>query len=310
MHLLLVGIAFGVPLLARPACPCSQCLAVPAALLQHKAEGLTCVGASADCDSSCAQCAAGESRGEPTCSDPQSLALLQEAAHARCPPPQPCTCNCECPEVVNPVPVAGPLLPTPTPMQLTQTGTSLLQTEADRTVYTKHQGHNDRAAADAAARAALGQPLPGTAPAMPGAPINLMPPPPIPPLPPLPPDLRIQDCPHNTPCTCYCHCRRPPEANNVPMFTLPTMAPCNMVPTTTTTTTSTTTTSEAASAVVVTTTPTPMVTTTTEEPPCQPVPLESLGPWAPGKQWGPKIVDMPTSPHTPVGVDYRGPAAA
>merc|ERR1719408_231536 len=98
------------------------------------------------------------------------------------------------------------------------------------------------------------QPIPGTAPALPGAPINLMPPPP---LPPMPPDLRIQDCPHNTPCTCYCHCRRPPEANKVQMFTPPTMAPCNMVPTTTTTSTTTTTAPAPEASATVVTTPTP-----------------------------------------------------
>merc|ERR1719161_1596437 len=100
------------------------------------------------------------------------------------------------------------------------------------TTYTSHRGLTD-----------LTQPLPGTAPAMPGAPINMMPPPPLPPLPPMPPDLRIQDCPHNTPCTCYCHCRQPPAANPTKMFSPPELPPCQPPPTTTTTTTVTTTTS-------------------------------------------------------------------
>merc|ERR1719240_2166359 len=93
------------------------------------------------------------------------------------------------------------------------------------------------------------QPLPGTTPALPGSPINLLPPPPLPPLPPMPPDTRKQDCPVNTPCTCYCHCRQPPQAQTSLMFSPPRLPPCQLKgtaapppPTTTTTTTTSTTT--------------------------------------------------------------------
>jgi hypothetical protein len=132
-----------------------------------------------------------------------------------------------------------PLLPTPSPhFGLAQTGTktlyapaAALPTFAPSFVQTGAAASGDWQAGEATAFVQTGvghfaakQPVPGTALPRPGAAINLLPPPPMPPLPPMPPDPRIQECPVNTPCTCYCHCRRPPKSAAVELFT-PVLAP-------------------------------------------------------------------------------------
>jgi hypothetical protein len=125
-----------------------------------------------------------------------------------------------------------PLLPTPSPyFGLTQTGAktqsapvtpAFLQTGAAASFV--QAGVAMAFVQTGVATTGAKQPVPGTALPRPGAAINLLPPPPMPPLPPMPPDPRIQECPVNTPCTCYCHCRRPPKTTTAELFA-PVLAP-------------------------------------------------------------------------------------
>jgi len=204
LALWLLHAAAGAGLL-RHGASCSSCLALHPAVLGRAGTEEVCVGTEERYDAGCSKCTA--ARG--ACLAP---ALLQQRARSRgCPPPQPCTCNCNCPEIVFPVPPPLPLLPTPLP-GLIQTGAtvnlqtgvlpSFLQTAA-KTAATTVQRRS---------WIQQGQPVPGMALPPPGAPINMLPPPPMPPLPPMPPDPRVQECPVNTPCTCYCHCKNPRAA--------------------------------------------------------------------------------------------------
>merc|ERR1719159_619382 len=156
-----------------------------------------------------------------------SLAQMKEQVRMRgdCPPPQPCSCHCYCPEIVWPVPPPAPLLPTPAPFfGLLQTGQQTTQVVQHQVPQTPAQPMTQKSVKSEALRllqmADKNRPAgqktkkgkqPGTALPPPGAPINLLPPPPAPPLPPMPKDFRGQPCPENSPCNCYCHCRAPPQ---------------------------------------------------------------------------------------------------
>lgn len=210
MLALWLPLAAGVGFL-RAGCGCSSCLALHPAVLGRTGENAVCVGAEEKCDADCAKCTAASAGG--ICTAPS---LLQEHTRSRCPPPQPCTCNCNCPEIVYPVPPPLPLLPTPLP--------GLLQTGA-QTVNMQTGAVAVPSFVQTAAHVVNAQPVPGMALPPPGAPINMLPPPPMPPLPPMPPDPRVQECPVTPPCTCYCHCKQPPAANTQPLFVPPTQPP-------------------------------------------------------------------------------------
>jgi len=201
-------------------CGCDRCLAVHPLVLGKTGTEPVCTGAEEKCDASCARCTA---RGD-VCEAPAFLEV-RAGSQMGCPPPQACTCNCNCPELVYPVPPPMPLLPTPSPhFGLTQTGAKMqlapavpafVQTAAATSVV------QPGVAMAFVQTGVAKQPVPGTALPRPGAAINLLPPPPMPPLPPMPPDPRIQECPINTPCTCYCHCRRPPQTPTAELFAPP-----------------------------------------------------------------------------------------
>jgi len=216
LALWLLHVAAGAGLL-RHGASCGSCLALHPAVLGREGTEEVCVGKEERYDAGCSKCTA--ARGE--CRAPS---LLQQRLRSRgCPPPQPCTCNCNCPEIVFPVPPPLPLLPTPLP-GLLQTGATVnLQTGALPSFLQTAARATSGSTATVQRRSwtQQGQPVPGMALPPPGAPINMLPPPPMPPLPPMPPDPRVQECPVNTPCTCYCHCKNPPAAAAGELFAPP-----------------------------------------------------------------------------------------